>query len=56
LEVKDFTQFYFILLPQLLVIGFIFIVPSTIRNVVSEKESGIKVISHVREQSLRLLG
>jgi hypothetical protein len=41
--VFDFKQFYFIMLPQFLVLGFIFIVPSIIRNVVSEKETGIKV-------------
>ena len=41
--VFDFKQVYFIMLPQFLVLGFIFIVPSIIRNVVSEKETGIKV-------------
>jgi hypothetical protein len=39
----DFNQVYFILLPQFLVLGFIFIIPSTVRAIVSEKETGIKV-------------
>jgi hypothetical protein len=39
-EVKDI---YFKFLPMWLVLCFIFIVPANIRNVISEKESGIKV-------------
>ncbi|CAL8083288.1 unnamed protein product [Orchesella dallaii] len=38
----DFNMLYFILLPQLFVLGFIFMVPSIIRAVVSEKETGIR--------------
>ncbi|ODM97301.1 ATP-binding cassette sub-family A member 3 [Orchesella cincta] len=38
----DFNMLYFILLPQLFVLGFIFMVPSIIRSVVSEKETGIR--------------
>lgn len=42
----NFNQVYFIILPQFLVLGFIFIVPSIIRNIVSEKETGIKVYKY----------
>jgi len=35
---------YFLMLPMVLVLGFIFIVPSVMRGVVNERETGIKVI------------
>lgn len=38
----DFNQLYFLFMPQLMIIGFIFIVPSIVRGIVSEKETGIK--------------
>lgn len=43
-KAESFSNFYFIIFPQLFIIGFIFIVPSIVRNVVSERESG-KIIA-----------
>lgn len=39
----NFSDIYFIVLPMIVVLGFIFIVPSVIRGVVNERETGIKV-------------
>ncbi len=39
----DVKEVYLFLIPIFLVLGFIFIVPAVMRNVISEKESGIKV-------------
>jgi hypothetical protein len=42
-ESRELKRIYFFLIPIFFVLGFIFIVPAVIRNVISEKESGIKV-------------
>jgi hypothetical protein len=40
---EDFELIYVILLPQLLVLGVICIVPTTLRTVVGERDTGIRV-------------
>ncbi|OXA45953.1 ATP-binding cassette sub-family A member 3 [Folsomia candida] len=45
----DFNQLYFLFMPQLMIIGFIFIVPSIVRGIVSEKETGIKASLYLFE-------
>ena len=39
----DLNQIYQFIMPQFIVQGFIFMVPSIVRAVVAEKETGIKV-------------
>jgi len=43
---KGFVELAAQALPMFLVIGFVFIVPSVVVNVVSEKETGIKVFNN----------
>lgn len=47
-DTTKFNTIFFIPMPAVIVLGFIFIVPSIMRNVVSERHTGIKA-SHLQK-------